>query len=268
MKLNTGYEMPQLGIGTFMLMNHTAENAVYEAIKDGYRLIDTARIYGNERGVGSAIRKAVHDGLVRREDLFVTTKMWTSDYSDGDRAVDASLERLGLDYIDLMILHHSQPYNDVEAYKAMERAMRDGKLRSIGLSNYYSVPDFNRLVKSTTVHPAVLQNELHPGYQDGELVQYVESTGTVMEAWFPLGGRGDHRRLLGNAALREIAKEQNCTPAQVVLAWHRQKGFVAVPGSSNRKHIQENFGSLNVHLTEDEMQRIDALDTGRRFAAY
>ncbi|MBB5182658.1 aldo/keto reductase [Catenisphaera adipataccumulans] len=268
MKLNTSYDMPQLGIGTYMLMNHTAERAVYEALKDGYRLIDTARIYGNERGVGKAIHKAIQEGIVRREDLFVTTKMWTSDYGHAERAVDASLKRLGLTYIDLMILHHSQPRNDIEAYQAMEKAAEDGKLRSIGLSNYYSVSDFERLIRQTTIHPAVLQNELHPFYQDPAFVQYVQSTGTVMEAWFPLGGRGDHRKLMEHPVIKNIAGAHHASSAQVILAWHLQKGFVAVPGSSNRKHIAENIGAFQIHLSDEEMNQINRLDTGRRFASY
>ena len=268
MKLNTGYEMPQLGIGTFMLPDHTAENAVYEAVKDGYRLIDTARIYGNEKGVGRAIQRAVREGIVRREDLFVTTKMWTSDYGCADEAIDASLDRLGLDYIDLMILHHSQPWNDVQAYQAMERAMQAGKLHSIGLSNYYTISDFDRLVRKTTVHPAVLQNELHPFYQAPEFVGSVQSTGTVMEAWFPLGGRGGHRKLLSHPVIREIAEDHDASAAQTVLAWHLQKGFAAVPGSSSRKHIRENIGACSIHLSDGEMKQMDLLDTGRRFASY
>ncbi len=159
--LNSGYEMPVLGIGCFMLSNEQAENSVYWALRDGYRLIDTARIYGNEAGVGRGIRRAIDEGFVTREEIFVTTKMWTSDFDNGDAAVDASLERLGLDYIDLMILHHSQPWNDVDAYQAMERAVEAGKLRSIGLSNYYEPEDFDRLVNATAITPAILQNETH-----------------------------------------------------------------------------------------------------------
>jgi len=135
--LNNGVEMPIFGIGTFALSSEQAENSVYWALRDGYHLIDTARIYGNEDGVGRGIRRAIEEGYVTREDIFVTTKMWTSDFGNGDAAIDASLERLGLDYIDLMILHHSQPSNDVDAYQAMERAVADGKLRCIGLSNSY-----------------------------------------------------------------------------------------------------------------------------------
>jgi diketogulonate reductase-like aldo/keto reductase len=235
MKLNTGYDMPSLGIGTFMLRNATAQKAVYEAIKDGYRLINTARIYDNEKGVGKAINRAIEEGLVKREDHFVTTKMWTSDFNYGDRAIEASLNRLNLSYIDLMILHHSQPSNDVKAYQAMERAMRQGKLRSIGLSNYYTPADFDRLVDRTSIHPAVLQNELHPYYQDRDLVNYVRDTGTVMEAWFPLGGRDGRGTLLDHPVILKIAAKYQATAAQVILAWHVQKGFVAIPGSSNKK---------------------------------
>jgi diketogulonate reductase-like aldo/keto reductase len=150
----------------------------------------------------------------------------------------------------------------------MERAVENEKLHSIGLSNYYSVSDFDRLTNRTTVHPAVLQNELHPFYQEPDFVRYVQDTGTVMEAWFPLGGRGDHRKLLNNPVIRNIADAHGATEAQVILAWHLQKGYVAVPGSSNRKHIAENFGAHNVHLSDEEMMRIDHLDTGMRFASY
>ena len=144
--LNSGYEMPILGIGTYALSTSQAENSVYNALKDEYRLIDTARIYGNEEGVGRGIKRAIAENIVKREDIFVTTKMWTSDFSNGKAAIDASLRRLGLDYIDLMILHHSQPYNDLDAYKSMEDAVKVGKLKSIGLSNYYTAEDFDRLV--------------------------------------------------------------------------------------------------------------------------
>ena len=159
--LNNGISMPILGIGTFVLSNSEAEESVYWALRDGYRLIDTARIYGNESGVGKGIRRAIDEGFVTREEIFVTTKMWTSDYDNGDAAINASLERLGLDYIDLMILHHSQPENDVTAYKAMEQAVVDGRLKAIGLSNYYDPDDFDRMVNATSVLPAVLQNETH-----------------------------------------------------------------------------------------------------------
>ena len=149
--LNNGRTMPILGIGTYRLSQSEAENSVYWALSDGYRLIDTAHIYGNEEGVGRGIKRAISEGLVTRDEIFVTTKMWTADYDDGESAIEESLRRLDLDYIDLMILHHSQPSNDVKAYQAMEKAVEEGKLRSIGLSNYYTVEDFDRLVNATTI---------------------------------------------------------------------------------------------------------------------
>ena len=150
--LNNGVSMPILGIGTFALSDSEAEESVYWALRDGYRLIDTARIYGDEAGVGRGIHRAIDEGFVTREEIFVTTKMWTSDYDNGNAAINASLERLGLDYIDLMILHHSQPENDVAAYKAMEQAVKDGRLKAIGLSNYYDPDDFDRMVNATSIH--------------------------------------------------------------------------------------------------------------------
>ncbi len=183
-KLNSGHEMPILGIGTYQLSNTQAENSVYWALKAGMRLIDTARIYGNEEGVGRGIRRAIQDGICKREEIFVTTKMWTSDFSNGDAAIEASLKRLDLDYIDLMILHHSQPRNDVDAYKAMERAVKAGKLRSIGLSNYYEPDDFDRLVKATSIKPALFQNETQPDHQSGKMKAHIAKYGTVMESWF------------------------------------------------------------------------------------
>lgn len=143
-----------------------------------------------KRGGGRGIQRAISEGLVTREEIFVTTKMWTSDFGNGAAAIDASLRRLGLDYIDLMILHHSQPNNDIMAYQSMEQAVENGKLRSIGLSNYYTPEDFDRLVNVTSITPALLQNETHPYYQSEEMKAHLKQYGTVLESWFPLGGRG------------------------------------------------------------------------------
>ncbi len=266
--LNSGYEMPVLGIGCFALSDQQAENSVYWALRDGYRLIDTARIYGNEQGVGRAIRRAIDDGFVTREEIFVTTKMWTSDFGNGDAAVDASLQRLGLDYIDLMILHHSQPSNDVQAYQAMERALEAGKLRSIGLSNFYKPADFDRLVNATTVKPAVLQNETHPYHQSKEMQCHIDQYGTVLESWFPLGGRGNTQILFNDSTIRSIAEAHGKTSAQIILRWHLQAGNIAIPGSSNEAHIQENCEIFDFALTDEEMKRMNALDKNQRFADY
>ncbi len=266
--LNNGVEMPIFGIGTFALSSEQAENSVYWALRDGYHLIDTARIYGNEDGVGRGIRRAIEEGYVTREDIFVTTKMWTSDFDDGDAAIDASLERLGLDYIDLMILHHSQPSNDVDAYQAMERAVADGKLRCIGLSNYYEPEDFDRLVNAATIIPALLQNETHPYHQSTEMKAHIAQYGTVMESWFPLGGRGNTQILFNDPTIVAIAEAHDKTSAQVILRWHLQAGNIAIPGSSNPDHILENISIFDFELTEDEMAQMTALDRNDRFADY
>ena len=263
--LNSGYEMPLLGIGCFMLSNKQAENSVYWALRDGYRLIDTARIYGNEVGVGRGIQRAIDEGFVTREEIFVTTKMWTSDFDNGDAAIDASLDRLGLDYIDLMILHHSQPRNDVQAYQAMERAVEAGKLHSIGLSNYYEPEDFDRLVTATSIVPALLQNETHPYHQSTEMKEHIAQYGTVLESWFPLGGRGNTQILFNDDTIASIAATHGKTSAQVILRWHLQAGNIAIPGSSNEAHIAENYDIFDFELSDSEMEEIHQLDRHERY---
>lgn len=266
--LNNGVSMPILGIGTFALSDSEAEESVYWALRDGYRLIDTARIYGDEAGVGRAIRRAIDEGLVTREEIFVTTKMWTSDYDNGEAAINASLERLGLDYIDLMILHHSQPENDVAAYKAMEQAVADGRLKAIGLSNYYDPDDFDRMVNATSILPAVLQNETHPYYQSADMKAHIAQYGTVLESWFPLGGRGNTQALFNDPVISAIAAAHGKTSAQVILRWHLQDSHIAIPGSHNEKHIQENFDIFDFELTSEEMEQIAALNKNERLGDW
>ena len=266
--LNNGVSMPILGIGTFALSDSEAEESVYWALRDGYRLIDTARIYGDEAGVGRAIRRAIDEGFVTREEIFVTTKMWTSDYDNGDAAINASLERLGLDYIDLMILHHSQPENDVAAYKAMEQAVKDGRLKAIGLSNYYDPDDFDRMVNATSILPAVLQNETHPYHQSADMKEHIARYGTVLESWFPLGGRGNTQTLFHDPVISTIAAAHGKTSAQVILRWHLQDGHIAIPGSHNETHIQENFDIFDFELTSEEMEQIAALNKNERLGDW
>lgn len=266
--LNEGIEMPILGIGTFALSDKEAEESVYWALRDGYRLIDTARIYGDEAGVGRGIRRAIDEGIVTRDEIFVTTKMWTSDYDNGNAAINASLERLGLDYIDLMILHHSQPENDVTAYKAMEQAVADGRLRTIGLSNYYDTEDFDRLVNETDIIPAVLQNETHPYHQSKEMKEHIAQYGTVLESWFPLGGRGNTQAMFNDPVISSIAARHGKTSAQVILRWHLQDGHIAIPGSHNEKHIHENFDIFDFELSSHEMAEIAALDKNERLGDW
>ncbi len=266
--LNSGYEMPVLGLGMFALSDSQAENSTYWALRAGFRLIDTARIYGNEPGVGRGLRRAISEGIVSREDVFITTKMWTSDFGNGDAAIDASLSRLGVDYIDLMILHHSQPSNDVQAYQAMERAVSSGKLRSIGLSNFYEPEDFDRLVSQTSIRPALLQNETHPYHQSGVMKDHIARYGTVLESWFPLGGRGNTQTLFNDPVISSIAEAHGKSSAQVIIRWHLQAGNICIPGSSNEQHIIEDYDVWNFGLSDEEMARMAALERGRRFADY
>ncbi len=266
--LNSGYEMPILGLGMFNLSDSEAENSTYWALKAGFRLIDTARIYGNEEAVGRGLRRAIDEGIVTREEVFITTKMWTSDFDNGDAAIDASLDRLGVDYIDLMILHHSQPSNDVDAYQAMERAVSDGKLRSIGLSNYYEPDDFDRVVNATTIKPALLQNETHPYHQSVEMKEHIARYGTVLESWFPLGGRGNTQTLFNDPTISGIAQEHGVSSAQVIIRWHLQAGNICIPGSSNEQHIIEDYDVWNFELTDDEMKQMTDLERDDRFADY
>ena len=266
--LNSGYEMPMLGLGMFSLSDSQAENSTYWALKAGFRLIDTARIYGNEAAVGRGLRRAMDEGIVTREEVFITTKMWTSDFGNGDAAIDASLQRLGVDYIDLMILHHSQPYNDVDAYQAMERAVEAGKLRSIGLSNYYEPEDFDRVVNATTIRPALLQNETHPYHQSGEMKAHIAQYGTVLESWFPLGGRDNTQTLFNDPVIAGIAAAHGKSSAQVIIRWHLQAGNICIPGSSNEQHIIEDYDVWDFELTDEEMAQMEALERNDRFADY
>ena len=260
--LNDGFIMPRIGLGTWTLDDSTAEDCVYHALKVGYRLIDTARYYRNEIGVGRGVRRAIDDGIVPREKIFVTSKILPT--TSPDAAIDSSLRDLNLDYVDLMLIH--QPgYGDEESYRALERAVKSGKIRSIGISNYYTPRDFDRIRHAATIVPAVVQNENHPLYQNRELQAYVAQFGTVIESWYPFGGRGNTQKIFGNDTIQQLAKKYSKTPAQIVLRWHIQENYVAIPGSSNKAHIAENFDVFNFRLTVDDMNAIRAVNKNRRF---
>lgn len=262
--LNSGYEMPILGLGTWTQDDDTAENSVYEALKDGYRLIDTAQYYGNETGVGNGIQMAIDDGIVTREEVFVTTKVMPSNYDRAYSSIDDSLERLGLDYIDLMLIHQSGS-NDTEVYKALCQGVKDGKLRSIGISNYYTLEEYERVTSGGEIKPAVVQNENHPFYQNTEFQKDIAKYGTVVESWYPFGGRGHTQDLFGNDTITDIAKAHGKTSAQIILRWHLQAGYVTIPGSQNPDHILENYSIFDFELTDAEMQRMAELHTGQRY---
>ena len=258
--LNNGIEMPILGIGTFKLSVQEAENSVYWALRDGYRLIDTAQMYRNEEGVGRGIQRAMDEGFVAREEIFVTTKIWISDYPNADAAVNRSLKSLGLDYIDLMILHFSHPADDVDAYHALEGAVQDGRIRCIGLSNYYEPEDFDRVMSQTTIRPVILQNETHPYHQSGVMKEHIAQYGTVIESWFPLGGRGNTQTLFNDETISRIASERGKSSAQIILRWHLQSGNIAIPGSSNEDHIKENWEIFDFELSDEEMNEMAGLE--------
>ena len=254
--LNNGLKMPMAGIGTFLLSPDEAEASVLAALEDGYRLIDTANAYVNEKAVGRAMKKS---GL-KREEIFLETKLWPSFYEDED-AVDKTLERLGTDYIDLLLLH--QPAgNYVAGYRQMEKAYKEGKVRAIGLSNF-NQGQIEAILSLCQVKPAVLQTEVHPYFQERELKKFLERAGMVIQAWYPLG-HGD-KALLEEPLFAELAKKYGKTNAQVILRWHIQAGNIVIPGSKNPAHIKDNFDLFDFSLTEEEMAKVTALDKDTRY---
>ena len=262
--LNSGYAMPVIGLGTWTLSNEQAEESVYAAMKCGMRLIDTARYYGCEVGVGRGLRRAIDDGIVTREEVFITSKIMPSDYDRAAQGIDDSLADLGVDYLDLMLIH--QPgWNDEAVYKAMEDAVHDRKVRSIGISNYYTKDAVDEVLSYAEIMPAVIQNENHLYYQNSELQEYVRQYGIVVESWYPFGGRGHTQDHFGNETIMAIAEAHGKSPAQVILRWQVQAGFIAIPGSSNTEHIAENFDIFDFELTDDEMQSIFNLNRGERY---
>lgn len=261
--LNSGYEMPVLGLGTYSLHDEVCINSVTAALESGVRLIDTAKGYGNEREIGEAIRSSD----VPREEIFVITKLYPgTHYASPEQAIQESLDTLDIGYIDMMLLHHPGT-NDVKAYKAIEKFVQEGKIRSIGLSNWY-IEEIDDFIAQVNIMPALVQNEIHPYYQEQEVVPYMHDLGIVMQAWYPFGGRGHTGELLGDDTIKAIAEAHDVTAAQVILRWHLQRGVVAIPGSSNPDHIKENISVFDFELTEAEMEAIAALDRNEKHDWY
>lgn len=260
--LNSGYEMPIMGLGTYALSDEECYNSVTTLLENGGRLIDTAYMYHNEAAVGRAVR----DSNVPREEIFVTTKIYPNQFVNAAEAIDEALEKTGLDYIDLMLLHHPGD-GDVEAYKALEQAVSDGKIRSIGLSNWY-VEELKVFLPQVSITPAVIQNEIHPYYQENDVIPYIQELGIVVEGWYPFGGRGHTGEMLSNETISAIATAHSVTCAQVILRWNLQKGVVVIPGSSNPEHIKENIDIFSFSLTDGEMASINALDRNEKHDWY
>ena len=265
--LSSGYEMPINGLGTYSLHGETCVNAVKAALASGVRLIDTAHMYGNEEEIGQAIRASMEELGIAREEIFVITKIYPgSDMADPEKAIQACLDRLNIGYVDMMLLHHPDP-NDVKAYQAMEKFVEAGKIRSLGLSNWY-VKELETFLPQVTITPALVQNEIHPYYQENDVIPYIQDLGIVVQVWYPLGGRGHTAELLGDEAISNIAKAHNVSSAQVILRWNLQKGVVVIPGSSNPDHILENTELYGFTLTDEEMAQINALDRNEKHDWY
>lgn len=256
-KLNNGLKMPQEGIGTYLLKPNEAYESVVEALNDGYRLIDTANIYGNVVSVG----KAIKDSKIERKDIFVSTKIWPSEYNDKD-IVDKTLKRMNLDYIDLLFLH--QPSKGfLEGYTTLINAYNEGKIKAIGLSNFEG-KYIQEILTKFDVIPQIMQVECHPSFSQKELRKLLGKHGIHLMAWYPLGGKGNDS-LLNNKTLKEIAIKYHKSVAQIIIKWHIQMGFIVIPGSKNKEHIKDNIAIDDFNLSSSDMDIINSLDSNKRF---
>ena len=259
LELNSKHKIPQYGLGVYEIKgDDAAEKACLSAFEIGIRHIDTAHAYENERGVGSAVKKSG----IPREEIFITSKLWVSDYGKGvtTKAIDKMLDRLGVKYIDLLLLHQ-QVGDYVDAYKEMEKAVADGKVRSIGLSNFDERLD--DILKVCKIKPAVLQVECHPFWNQDDLKKRVEKYGTIIESWYPIG-HGD-KSLIDNEVFTKLGKKYKKTNVQIILRWHIQRGNVVFPKSTNPKHIKENSEIFDYNLTKEEMDEINKMGKTKRF---
>ncbi|MBQ7277117.1 MAG: aldo/keto reductase [Bacilli bacterium] len=255
-KLNNNVLMPSVGIGTFLLEPKDAYNSVLNALKLGYKLIDTANAYCNERAVGRAMK----DSGIKREDIFLSTKLWASEY-ENPNAVDETLERLGVDYIDLLFIHQATS-NWRHGYDQLVKAYKEGKIKSIGISNFEK--HINEVLDEYDIIPQVIQVECHPFFPQDNLRKITEKENIRIMSWYPLGGKGMTAELLDSEIVKGIAKKHNKSTAQVVLKWHNQMGFIVIPGSKNVDHIKDNINIFDFKLDNDDMKKMAKLNVGKR----
>lgn len=255
-KLNDGNEMPVVGIGTFMLTPDQAEESVYHALTNGYRLIDTANAYVNEKACGRGIKKSG----VAREEVFITTKLWPTVYED-ENAINKTLERLGVDYIDLLLLHQPSG-NYVAGYNEMEKAVKEGKVKSIGLSNF-EIPQLKEILDICEIKPAILQFEAHPYYTEEEIKEFLKPYDMHYMAWYPLG-HGD-ANLRNEAVFTQLAEKYHKSNVQIILRWHIQMGHVVIPGATKEEHIKANIDIFDFALTNEDMAEIAKVNKNKRY---
>ncbi|MBR5938003.1 MAG: aldo/keto reductase [Clostridiales bacterium] len=258
--LSNGVNAPLLGIGTFMISPDDTVNSVYSAIKLGYRLIDTANAYMNEESVGNAVQRAIDEGIVTRGELFISTKLWPTLY-ENDAAVDNTLMRLGMDYVDLLFIH--QPAgNYMAGYRQLEKAYKDGKTKSLGISNFYG-EKLDILLAESEIKPHVMQLEAHPYCTEKEVRDRVAEYGTLLMGWYPLG-HGDPG-LVKEEVFLKLADKYRKSNAQIVLRWATQMQFITIPGSKNPDHIRDNGDIFDFSLTDEEMAEIAGLDGTKKY---
>lgn len=262
--LNNGVQMPQFGLGVYSIpAGEVTYNSVMTALKAGYRHIDTAHAYQNEKSVGQAVK----DSGIDRSEIWITSKLWPNEYGEGKtlKAIDRMLGRLGVDYVDLVYFHQSIG-DYVGGWREMEQALESGKVRAIGISNFdMNDSIWNSLVETARIKPQIVQIECHPYAQREHWQQMAKKYDIKIECWFPLGGRDSKGEILRNPVVNEIAKAHGKSAAQVIIRWHLQKGFSVIPGSSNPKHIQENIEVFDFTLTADEMERMHQLNKEKRY---
>ena len=259
-KLNNGVKVPLLGLGTFMISPEDTEKSVYAALKMGYRLIDTANAYVNEEAVGKGLHRTLEEGFVKREDVFISTKLWPTLY-ENEQAVQKTLERLGVDYVDLLFIH--QPAgNYLAGYAAIEQAYRDGMARSLGISNFQG-DKLEKLLAHADIKPQVIQLETHPYHVYDDIMTRLKGFGTKLMGWYPLG-HGDPE-LLRDPVFTALADKYHKSPIQIILRWAVQRQFITIPGTKNPDHLRSNFDIFDFALTDEEMTAINGLNGTRQY---